>query len=1265
MFNQLTCRMAPYLFAVMAAVVLTPIASAVAYQESDNHQNYYPNASINRFKDFQSNHFAETVEPRYGKLNLKLMTVYVPGPGGLDIEVNHTYVNPDPAYIQQTVRVSTVPFVYGVGWEVNFWRVSGSLECLTWDPRNGDNAYASLSQLPVLHHPDGRRETFYYTQSTATVQHVPGTWATQTGWVYDCQSEKILAPNGWKLTGDPALKWQLGATRIEDRDGNWINIAYGTDVGAFPIALAGFDPGGMHAPPIASVTASDGRSVAFNYGFVNKVDETNGSVNRLVLKKIVGANNQVWEFDYDRYLPKQLPANYQFPRALLKKVTRPDATAWRFDYYDNTSLVGDACRTTPKSWSMKSITYPEGGTVALDYATVGTHLYVCPELVGTGQPGKLGSPVMGVSSKINTTGTNVGTTTFAYSDQDTSVTTPSRITTFRYVSEKPAFGLGYTAGRNTQTAVYARGAGNTLGALLHKEDFEWSDEGPSNDNMILRQPDPVTDANNQPDVFMRWMTYKSKRTVTRAGKAYVSTYASPYIAVSPSLRCAFASPVMTSAQGERSMSTTHTFEEFTHNVTSTNVMKFCKVKSETHTENGTQLGTMSRQFNPTTTRVTSETEYGVTKVYSYTAVGDVASVTDGRGYITRYSDYFRGVPRTEKHPVNGVDAASDSSAISITRTVDDSGHVTSETDGEGAVTSFAYDGLHRVTSVTFPRLAAGAVGKSLTMDYTPTKEKVVRGAYAVTTTYDGFRRPLNINEEGDVTTMTYDSEGRRTFVSYPDKSVGMSYARDGLGRITSVTTPLATGTGTATKSIAYDDANNTVNITNERGYVESLVYQSHGDPNQGWLTGINMPLAGSNVSIVRHGTGKIASATQGGVIRSNAYDASNGFALVAENTPELGCVRYTRDKHGNMLTREVGQAGFTSAALCASLQNGSGNTTFAYDGQNRITSVTFPSVPGMSAASNIAYEYDRNGRVRQVNNGAATLAYVFDENKNLTKETLTVDGRSFAMNYSYDSLDHLNTATYPSGQVVTYTPSARGRATEATPFVKGVTYFSSGLPKNITFGNNIKSSYAENSRQWIDTLKVTKGTTDQLGLAYSYDAIGNLTAIVDSVASTVNHSRTMSFDELDRLSTVLGGDLGAKRTFSYDDRNNLTGMSVTGGGATSYTYDASNRLASVSGLTSRSFAYDVYGNVKANGASTFSYDPNANLRKSTGGSNADYDYDANQHRVKETRAGQSKYFFYSSSGKLLGEYDTTTSRREYFYLGNSMVAHKNFGALPF
>ncbi len=1250
----------------LAAILLAPLASAIDYKEPDNHLNYYPNASLNRFKDFQSGHFAENVEPRYGKLNLKLMTVYVPGPGGLDIAVNHTYVNPDPAYIQQSVRISTVPFVYGVGWEINFWRISGNLQCLTWDPRNGDNAYASVNQLPVLHHPDGRRETLYYTQATSPIQYTTGTWASQSGWVYDCQTEKIFAPNGWKLSPAPNFGWQLGAGRIEDRDGNWVNIEYGTDTGGFTFALLGLDPGGAHAPPVKQITSSDSRTVAFQYGYANKADENNPSVNRIVLKKIVSANNQIWEFDYDRYLPKQLPGNYLFPRTLLTRVTRPDTTTWKFAYYDNTSVTGDACRTTPKSWAMKTITYPEGGTVTLDYTTVGNHLYVCPELVGAGVTAKIGSPVMGVSTKTNTTGTNTGTTTFAYSDGETSVTTPSKITTFRYVSEKPAFGLGYSAGRNTQLAVYERGPRQTVGALLHKEDMEWQDEGPSNDGMILRQADPVTDANNQPDVFMRWMAFTSKRTITRGGKAYVSNYATPYVSQIPSGRCALSSPVMVSAQGERSVVVDYTFEMFNHNnPNSSNVLTFCKVKAEKHTENGTLLGTISRQFNTSTARVINETAYGVNTQTGYTSTGDVASATDGRGNTTRFSNHYRGIPQTEKHPVNGTDGATDASAITISRTVDDSGHVTSETDGEGNITTFAYDGLHRVTGVTFPRLAVGSVGKDLAVTYTPTKEKVARGVYAVTTSYDGFRRPLNVNEEGDITTMAYDSEGRRTFVSYPDKAVGMTYGRDGLGRITSVTVPLAAGAGTATKTIVYDDANNRVQVTNERGYVESMVYQSHGDPAQGWLTAVNLPRSSSSIAISRHGTGKIASVTQGGLSRSYAYDSNNGFALIAEHTPEMGCVRYSRDKNGNMLTRAVGQAGVSSAALCIAVQNLTGDTVHTYDGQNRLTNVAFPVVAGMSTAPNVSLQYDRNGYVKQATNGAAAWSYAYDVNKNLTSETLAIDGRSFAVNYAYDNLDHLLTSTYPSGQVVTYTPSPRGRATEAMPFVKSVSYFSSGLPKMVTYGNNVKSSYAENSRQWMDSVKVSKGTTDHMNLAYTYDAIGNLTSVIDSVASSANQSRTMTFDELDRLSTVLGGDIGAKRTFDYDDRSNIVSVSVTGGGSNSYAYDSANRLSSVSGLATRTFSYDQFANVTNNGTTIFSYDPNSNLRKMTGGSNATYDYDAHQHRVKETRAGQSKYFFYSKSGKLVGEYDTASSRREYFYLGNDMVAHKNFGLLPF
>ena len=374
------------------------------------------------------------------------------------------------------------------------------------------------------------------------------------------------------------------------------------------------------------------------------------------------------------------------------------------------------------------------------------------------------------------------------------------------------------------------------------------------------------------------------------------------------------------------------------------------------------------------------------------------------------------------------------------------------------------------------------------------------------------------------------------------------------------------------------------------------------------------------------------SVTQGGITRTYSYNTRN--FLVSETNPETGTTTYGRDEVGNMTSRLVGSSGVT---------------TYTYDGLNRLTAINYPGT-----TPDVAISYDGNNNVTSINNGVATRTFVYDDNDNLTSETLTIGSLSFTAAYAYNALDYLSAITYPSLRQVAYSPNLLGRPTAATPYLNAVTHHPNGVPATVVYANGQEATLGLNIRQWVESILARKvGGDFAQDLTYGYDGLGNVTSVTNGLDAS--DSKTMSYDGLDRLTSA------STAALLYDALGNITSYTTSTGSLT-YSYDGANRLASVSGHVSRSFTYDVYGNVTSNGVHSFVYDDAGNLRTVTGV--ASYDYDGKNLRVRAVRGGLTTHYFYGLNGQLLGEYDAAGNwTKEYVYLGNKLVtAVENTGS---
>jgi RHS repeat-associated protein len=256
--------------------------------------------------------------------------------------------------------------------------------------------------------------------------------------------------------------------------------------------------------------------------------------------------------------------------------------------------------------------------------------------------------------------------------------------------------------------------------------------------------------------------------------------------------------------------------------------------------------------------------------------------------------------------------------------------------------------------------------------------------------------------------------------------------------------------------------------------------------------------------------------------------------------------------------------------------------TYGYDAHGNLTSVT----DRKSQTTTLTYDaLDRpTGRTYQ---DAATIAYTWDAGNRLTQ---VVDALAGTLTLGYDGLDRVLSEATPTGTVgATYDALGR-RLTLSVPGqgaisygwddgdrlvsltqgsqVVGFEYDAANRRTKLTHPSGTATAYAYDAASRLTGLTYTHGTTTLGTLSYSYDAASQRTQVGGSWARTglPGALASATYDAANRQATFGGA------TLTYDLNGNLTGD-----GTHTYTWDARDRLAAVSGPVGGSFVYDAFG----------------------------------------------------------------------------------------
>lgn len=595
--------------------------------------------------------------------------------------------------------------------------------------------------------------------------------------------------------------------------------------------------------------------------------------------------------------------------------------------------------------------------------------------------------------------------------------------------------------------------------------------------------------------------------------------------------------------------------------------------------------------------------------------------------------------------------------------VDPTGVVSQTVATDGLSTSYVYDALGRLRSVTSP-------GESpLQVVYTPATRSgtalvpatatVTRGTTESRFQYNGLGRVWKemrrmADGQWSLRATTYDEGGRiETQSGFEQASTGFafqpvnrtSYTYDGFDRPRTVTAPDSHVTSFGYRGISE----RTTTVTIATGASETPAKNRETFDRQGRLISV-VEAADTAAAVTTNYAydvgGRLISVLMGTEGQSRGYLYDNRGFLLLESQPELGAsgnggithMEYDARGHGHRQAVAYGADVRTDldpaerVLRVFDIQWQRDLKLYQYDSGSQCVGTTCAGKLSLAAR----YNYDPDlGTV------AVTESYQYSpvhgrpvRRDRTVGTTAAFTGASFYHTQSYDLLGNVQSITYP----------CRGIASpceDTAHAPRTVSYgYTNGLLTNVgTWGtiayqpNGLVASIRHNSPQYAATevwapdpwqiarparITVTDPSNNTLWTSgnYDYDGAGN----VKTIGAT-----SYSYDAFSRLTQWTGGNGGATQTttsITYDTFGNQLATQVafcgTNAGGSRRCGGTTTQARTVVGTTNHyaGQTYDAAGNVLSDGTRNFTYDPlNVTMRTQAGGRDFRFFYSADDERI--------------------------------------------------
>ena len=403
------------------------------------------------------------------------------------------------------------------------------------------------------------------------------------------------------------------------------------------------------------------------------------------------------------------------------------------------------------------------------------------------------------------------------------------------------------------------------------------------------------------------------------------------------------------------------------------------------------------------------------------------------------------------------------------------------------------------------------------------------------------------------------------------------------------------------------------------------------------------------------------------------YDVANRLTRIRNTVENIDTV-YDYDNRDNMISVTDAELKVTTfefnnrnEKIAKHYPGGADVMFFSYDENSNLKTVDFPN------GTHIVYEYDvLNRKINEGYSGpygSGSVTYTLDLNGNTLQISENINGRNYSTIKAYDGLERIISNTDVYGNNYQFTYDANGNKKTFKDYNNVITtyaydgldrlatmskvglgtfdwsYNSAGLVSNILYPNAASVEYIYDSASRIASVTNKKSGADITSHLYEYDLNGNRVKLTESNIN-VNQVINYGYDKADRLtnveypaqattytldkvgnrvSEVVTGTSPLTKTYSYNDRDQLTFITDTSGSSISYIYD----------------------------------DAGNQIEKNDNGVKTIFDYSA-RHRVKTITigAGNPINYQYDFSGQRIN-YQSNGIEKRYLYDGLTLIAETN------
>jgi RHS repeat-associated protein len=493
---------------------------------------------------------------------------------------------------------------------------------------------------------------------------------------------------------------------------------------------------------------------------------------------------------------------------------------------------------------------------------------------------------------------------------------------------------------------------------------------------------------------------------------------------------------------------------------------------------------MGSQKYQKTFRLSPVYQNNKTTTYAYDDADRLTSVTDAANNVTQYS-------------------------------YDTENNLLSITDANNHVTSFLYDNFGRVTKTTFP----SALSESYVYDSVGNlTSKTDRNNHSILYVYDALNR-LTHKGYPDSTGVdyVYDLAGKIKQVTDPTGTYGMAY--DNMGRLIGTTTQYAfvTGTPTFSNTYGYDAGSNRTSLTLPDSSTDTYQYDTLNR-----LAKITDSITGQFIFGYDGLSRRTQLTRPNGVNTNYGYDTLSRLLSVLHQSGAntLDGATYTYDNAGNRSSKTNKLNGITEQytydplyQLTQVTQGATTTESYSYDSVgNRLSSLGVPSYSynssnELTSNSAASFTYDANGNMLTKSNASGATQYAWDFDNRLS--SVTLPGSGGAVTFKYD----------PLGRRI-----QKAFTQNSTTITANYIYDGASAIEEVDGNGNLLAHYAQGKgideplaqlrsgasgfyeQDGLGSVTSLSNMTGALANTYVYDSFGNLTVTTEAFSNPFQYT---------------------------------------------------------------------------------------------------------------------------------------------------------------